>query len=712
MTNAPTEGTASGGGTAPNTPMDLASPQDAAEAYAALGWRVVPIGPRTKHPRLDNWAKAATDDLDTIRSWWTGLYRGHGVGIATGHQSGIWVLDIDVADGKAGAETLAAMNAEHGKLPETVTAITGSGGLHLLFNTHPDHPITNGSSRNLGPGLDIRGEGGQIVVAPTIHPNGRPYRWHPNRHPWALPVADAPTSLYQLIETQPTDNSSVALHLPPERPTTTGDTTPADWYRQHTTWPELLTQAGWTQHHTQGEDTYWTRPGKHRRDGHSAVQHGTDGPLVIFTTELNPTLEALGRRTTDGSGVSVTKFSFYAATRHAGDTAAAARTIRTLMPTTSAAGLDGAVTGLLNNPVATAATDPAEPAGGPIDVAHWWDNPQPPKRADALIRTDGQGLLYTTELNWIHGDSGSGKTWVLLYAAAQLLQTATPILWIHYEDPTPNTIISRLRTLGTNRQDVIDGFHYWDPQGEPLDTGRILTYCHNNGIEFVALDSIGEALNAQGLDEDKDPQVGPWLTNGPRAIVNEGIGFCGVDHGTKAGERPLHPSGSKRKRAAITGAGLLIESVLAPTQTTAGELRIVCAKDRQGNHAQGAEIGRLHLTPNLATGHLDIRLNGPDHALTAPLVDPAAAQRSKLERAALECLRTAAGPVTLSTVRASMPEAAKADKIAALEQLMSLGEVVEVTGPKVRGQSVRYFQTSETTAVHLAPSIQHETSEF
>ena len=45
----------------------------------------------------------------------------------------MFALDVDVSDGKPGAESLAELEATHGALPATVEQITGSGGRHLLF---------------------------------------------------------------------------------------------------------------------------------------------------------------------------------------------------------------------------------------------------------------------------------------------------------------------------------------------------------------------------------------------------------------------------------------------------------------------------------------------------------------------------------------------------------------------------------------------------
>jgi putative DNA primase/helicase len=60
----------------------------------------------------------------------------------------------------------------------------------------------------LGPGLDIKGEGGAIVVAPSLHSSGKRYRWRNS-----APIADAPEWFLRLLrEAQKTRASaSVAV---------------------------------------------------------------------------------------------------------------------------------------------------------------------------------------------------------------------------------------------------------------------------------------------------------------------------------------------------------------------------------------------------------------------------------------------------------------------------------------------------------------------
>src|SRR6266540_739204 len=113
-----------------------------------------------KHPRTKNGVRDASTDEARIRRWWE-TWEDANIGVATGKEAGFFALDVDPR--KGGAEALASLVAKHGKLPETRTADTGGGGVHHLFK-YPDFPVKNTTGK-LGPGLDIKGEGGSIGVA-------------------------------------------------------------------------------------------------------------------------------------------------------------------------------------------------------------------------------------------------------------------------------------------------------------------------------------------------------------------------------------------------------------------------------------------------------------------------------------------------------------------------------------------------------------------
>jgi len=133
-----------------------------------------------KHPRTEHGLKDATCDPNIIAAWW-GQWPDSNLGIVTGSTSGLAVLDVDGEDGE---RSLAILQARFGSLPVTLEARTGKGR-HLYFK-EPEGGVRN-SAGKLGPGLDIRGEGGYVVAPRSLHPSGKRYRWLNRNQPAELP---------------------------------------------------------------------------------------------------------------------------------------------------------------------------------------------------------------------------------------------------------------------------------------------------------------------------------------------------------------------------------------------------------------------------------------------------------------------------------------------------------------------------------------------
>jgi hypothetical protein len=176
------------------------------------GWHVFPCcawdkpsnapeNRRGKAPLTHNGLKAATTEEGRIRRWWS-QWPDANIGVACG-ASGIVAIDVD---GAAGWEQL-----EYGgyDLPETLTQITGKDrGKHAIYAAG-GHGLRNQGGMFGEPGVDIRGDGGYIIVAPSRHYSGKLYEFEDPD----MPIAEVPMWLvgYQQTRTGDLDEARKAL---------------------------------------------------------------------------------------------------------------------------------------------------------------------------------------------------------------------------------------------------------------------------------------------------------------------------------------------------------------------------------------------------------------------------------------------------------------------------------------------------------------------
>ena len=173
----------------------------AALAYADLGWPVFPCHSIVKqkctcsstkcshpgkHPRTNNGFKDASTDPNVIKEWWH-KWPNANVAVITGSVSGLAVLDIDVKSG--GPSNLDLLESKHGILPDTLVAQTGGGGQHYFFKYPADgfKSIAN----KIASGIDTKGHGGYVLVAPSNHKSGGVYVWQ-DSEPGEIDLAEIP----------------------------------------------------------------------------------------------------------------------------------------------------------------------------------------------------------------------------------------------------------------------------------------------------------------------------------------------------------------------------------------------------------------------------------------------------------------------------------------------------------------------------------------
>lgn len=510
---------------------------EAALSYAAHGLRVLPIKPGEKYPPMTEWQNAATTDTATITSWFTQLYRNHGVGLAMGPGSGIWCLDVDVSDGKDGEASYEALISEIGDLPPTVTAVTGSGGFHYLFKWPTDGTdIRNDQSGKLGAGLDIRGDGGQIVAAPTIHKDTKvAYRWVTGAGPDDIEVADTPPALLEKLR-QVTERAAP----PKAKPTATagGDDidSPAEWFNDHTTWPQLLERDRFTHSKTfsNGEQR-WTRPDK--RGGTSVtVMHAGRDVLKCFTSSMAELSEGGPPGTT---ATAYNRFYYEAAMHWHDDRSALARHVRlNLMPRQEreAGGLEWQIPIIDLEPGSVVDDDDPHAFAHIVKWNEFWDKEH----------TGEQWLIYPLipigRAISLYAPAKAGKSSVLLASIAaavagrplfggQPADDRPSVLYLDYE-MTEADLEERLTELGFGPEDDLDGLHYaLLPSIEPLDTSAgaksVVNLAVSLGVDAVIVDTFGRAVEGE---ENSADTVRAFYRYTGLALKAHGIAVLRTDH--------------------------------------------------------------------------------------------------------------------------------------------------------------------------------------
>jgi P4 family phage/plasmid primase-like protien len=190
--------------------------------YASYGWPVLPLHTAIKrgdvwvcscqhlekcaspgkHPRshqslFPNGVLSATTDPDLIKKLWSKWPQAN-IGVATGLKS-FDAIDVDLPEGP---DTLRDLEMIHGDIPHTMEQITGSGGRQIFFK--PTGKLTN--KVKFADGLDIRSDGGYVVVPPSRHVSGNRYDWEASSHPGVASLADMPQWIVDLVAQSGTDD--------------------------------------------------------------------------------------------------------------------------------------------------------------------------------------------------------------------------------------------------------------------------------------------------------------------------------------------------------------------------------------------------------------------------------------------------------------------------------------------------------------------------
>ena len=122
-----------------------------------------------KHPRTPHGFQDATTDWDQIKLW-CAQWPDANIGMPTGRESGVVVLDVDPRNG--GTESFYKLQEKYGKIPDTTSQKTGGQGSqgqgsHFIFEYPKGKSISSTANLNGYNGIDIKADGAYILLPPS-----------------------------------------------------------------------------------------------------------------------------------------------------------------------------------------------------------------------------------------------------------------------------------------------------------------------------------------------------------------------------------------------------------------------------------------------------------------------------------------------------------------------------------------------------------------
>jgi hypothetical protein len=237
---------------------------------------------------------------------------------------------------------------------------------------------------------------------------------------------------------------------------------------------------------------------------------------------------------------------------------------------------------------------------------------------ELMHRRDGVAMLYPGLVHWIYGEPESGKTWIVLQAAAEELAKGNAVLLIDSE-MDERSIRARLKAMG-----VINGLLYVNPTG-PMDIqgwSDFSTWLESHEVTLAIIDGVTEAMSLHSWDPNSNQDAASW-GHCLRILARSGAAVVVIDHVAKNREtRGRGPVGAQHKLAGADVA-LEVRAKTKPDLKHPGLLQVFVRKDRMGALRTAANSADLltvvDITPD--NGSILIEFSKPPEGHSASVTD-------------------------------------------------------------------------------------------
>ncbi|MHA6509509.1 bifunctional DNA primase/polymerase [Tessaracoccus sp. Y1736] len=559
---------------------------------AALGLHAegrvpLPVAPGSKRPAQSGWRQTTYLDAADVQKMFSSMVDGSGVGLRLG--DGLADVDLDKPMARRAAPMLLSPTGlKHGRKSSADShwwfRLTDCKELPYLKFTGPDGSTV----------VELRADSGhQTVIPPSIHPSGEPLEWSGAASEKVVGDWDAAAAVSG-VELRSRVSAIALVSILAEA------------------WPGPGAR----------HDAYLALAGALLRCNHDSAE------LVQLAEKV---IRALAIVTNDADG-------------------ADARVVESVPTTVMRLSRDEAVTGwtalaaLLTDPNPNGVVECAKRAadairdalglavpGGEMErpASSWWPvdvssvvkalvaggDPRPVPTVGLLQGVEA-ALFYRGRVNGVAGESGAGKTWTVLVAAAQEFALGNSVVYIDLEDSLVG-IVGRFLEMGVPPYLISRHLAYVSPQERLGETARAALWATLDAVRpsLVVIDSTGEGLSLEGANPNADDEVARWFRMLARRVAahQSEPAVVVLDHVPKSDDGGgLWPIGSQRKRAAIDGAQYMQKTVRPFSRGVPGFAKLLCAKDRGGNYRLSQTVAELHVDPVM-----DLRADDADTAAEA-----------------------------------------------------------------------------------------------
>lgn len=240
-------------------------------------------------------------------------------------------------------------------------------------------------------------------------------------------------------------------------------------------------------------------------------------------------------------------------------------------------------------------------------------------------RNDGVGLFYRGMVNSLIGDPESGKTWIALTAAADVLFSGGSALIVDLDHNGPQATVSRMRAFGVPTETLSDPnrFRYTEAEDIPAILG-VVDDAATWQPDLTVIDSVGELLPMFGANSNSADDYTRVHTAAIKPFATTGSCVVLIDHQSKGSDsRAYGATGTAAKKRAISGTMLrvTVDEPFAPGAGGAAEITLV--KDRHGGLRASCSREREPLAGRFQMTDLD-------GALTWSIRPPADGEKPKL----------------------------------------------------------------------------------